>query len=362
MNRRLLYTALPTITLTGLYLSTRGCTPGISLDGSISTRTKMEDYVKQLQSRIVHRLGEFDGGHAFRVDKWQRKEGGEGISCVMQDGKHLEKAGVGVSIVHGKLPPAGVKQMRANHSGIPYDPNANASLPFSAVGLSLIIHPRNPFSPTVHANYRYFELYAEHDNPADSNTSPIFSWFGGGSDLTPTYLIEEDAHHFHNTIKNACEKHDSGFYPQFKNWADKYFYIPHRQECRGVGGIFFDDLTPGSQLARGKNADELFAFVKECGDSFVDSYIPILEKRRDTPFTEHNKRWQELRRGRYVEFNLVHDRGTKFGLNAGGARIESILMSLPSTARWEYMTDMGVEQGTQEEKLQQVLRHPVDWV
>ena len=205
--------------------------------------------------------------------------------------------------------------MRANHAGIPYDPNSDESLPFSAVGLSLIIHPRNPMCPTVHANYRYFELYDSNSDPSKTSTQPIFSWFGGGSDLTPIYLIEEDATHFHNTIKYACDKHDPSFYPHFKAWADKYFYIPHRQECRGVGGIFFDDLTPGSQLACHKSSNEIFNFIKECGDSFLSSYIPIIEKRKDLPYTDNHKRWQELRRGRYVEFNLVHDRGTKFGLN-----------------------------------------------
>lgn len=316
MSRRLLNIALPTLAAGVAYYSVPRT--HINCDDNVPIRHKMSSYVKQLQGSIVARLDELDGGtHNFRVDRWQRKEGGEGISCVLQNGTHIDKAGVGVSIVHGKLPPAGVKQMRANHAGIPYDPASNASLPFSAVGLSLIIHPRNPFCPTVHANYRYFELYDEHSEPADPSSQPIFSWFGGGSDLTPTYLIEEDCRHFHQTIKSACERHDDTFYKDFKKWADKYFYIPHRGECRGVGGIFFDDLTPGSEVARHKNADELFGFVKECGDSFLDSYIPILEKRKDMMFTDHHKRWQELRRGRYVEFNLVHDRGTKFGLNVG---------------------------------------------
>ncbi|TIC29378.1 Coproporphyrinogen oxidase [Wallemia mellicola] len=335
-------------------------------------RDKMSIYVKDLQSRIVEGITKLDDSKTpFRVDKWQRKEGGEGISCVLQNGNHIEKAGVGVSIVHGNLPPAGISQMRANHKGIPYDPDSNASLPFSAVGLSLIIHPRNPFCPTVHANYRYFELYAKDSDPSDSSTQPIFSWFGGGSDLTPIYLNQDDAKHFHSVIKHACDKHDSTFYQDFKQWADKYFYIPHRKECRGVGGIFFDDLTPGSELARRKSPEELFGFIRECGDSFLNSYIPIVEKRKEIPYTEQHKRWQELRRGRYVEFNLVHDRGTKFGLNqdiidviskAGGARIESILMSLPSTARWEYMTDVGTLENTPEGELQRILQNPVDWV
>ncbi|TIB40006.1 hypothetical protein E3P86_00871 [Wallemia ichthyophaga] len=331
-------------------------------------RQQMSSYVKQLQSTIVGAISDFDGGANFRVDKWQRKEGGEGISCVLQNGTHVEKAGVGVSIVHGKLPPAGVAQMRANHAGIPYDPQNPHPLPFSAVGLSLIIHPRNPFCPTVHANYRYFELYEGGqeggvDNAGNLvNAKPIFSWFGGGSDLTPAYLNQEDCRHFHGTVKKACDKHDAGFYPQFKRWADTYFYIPHRNQCRGVGGIFFDDLTPGSELARGKSAEELFGFVRECGDAFLDSYLPILDKRKGVEYNDHHKRWQDLRRGRYVEFNLVHDRGTKFGLNAGGARIESILMSLPATARWEYMTDMGTQEGTEEMEMEEVLREPVEWV
>jgi coproporphyrinogen III oxidase len=256
--------------------------------------------------------------------------------------------------------------MRANHTEIPYDPASNESLPFFAAGLSLVIHPRNPNAPTVHANYRYFEITEN----ATENAKLLAWWFGGGSDLTPSYLIEEDAIHFHQALKTACDAHGKTLYPAFKKWCDEYFYIPHRKECRGLGGIFIDDLSafPHARLpeangigARPKSPDEIFDFVRACGNAFVPSYLPILQRRIDLPFTEEQRRWQLLRRGRYVEFNLVYDRGTKFGLQTPGARIESILMSLPETARWEYCSEMGVE-GTEEAKLMQYLRTPKDWV
>lgn len=335
-------------------------------------RDRMTAWVKELQETIVQSFEALDGTAPFKRDSWLRKEGGIGTSCVVSSGRVLEKAGVNVSVVYGTLPPAAIKQMRANHDEIPYDPESGKSLPFFAAGISLVIHPNNPHAPTVHANYRYFEITVE---PVEGATEPpelLAWWFGGGCDLTPSYLYDEDAIAFHSTLKSACDPHGTDLYPSFKKWCDEYFYIPHRQETRGVGGIFFDDLThtPHARLpssssstpTRPRTPDEIFAFVRACGAAFVPSYVPILARRHDTPFTEHQRRWQLLRRGRYVEFNLVYDRGTKFGLQTPGARIESILMSLPETARWEYMSEMGEEEGSEEKKLLEVLKTPKEWL
>ncbi|KAG0000135.1 Coproporphyrinogen-III oxidase [Entomortierella chlamydospora] len=290
-------------------------------------RLRMEAFVKQMQKEVTSGLEEVDGEAKFKVDSWTRAEGGGGTSMVLQDGKVFEKAGVGVSVVYGMLPPAAVAQMRAQHPNIS---KTDEALPFFATGISCVIHPHNPNAPTVHFNYRYFELGG---NGEDGE--PISWWFGGGSDLTPSILYEEDAVHFHQVIKEACDKHDPRYYKDFKKWCDDYFYIQHRGERRGIGGIFFDDLDD-------KPADELFEFVKSCGNAFLNQYVPIMERRKNMPFTEEDKRWQQLRRGRYVEFNLVYDRGTKFGLMTPGSRIESILMSMPLTARWEYMHEPDV--------------------
>lgn len=282
--------------------------------------------------------------------------------------------------MHGTLPPAAVKQMRADHSSLP-DPPATGGLPFFAAGLSLVVHPRNPHAPTVHMNYRYFEVseplpaVAETtlDSTGETTEQPpakgkvLAWWFGGGADLTPSYLYDADATHFHRTLKAACDAHSPAFYPAWKAWCDTYFHIPHRGESRGIGGLFFDDLCaePHARLPpdaqRPRTAEELFTYVRAMGDAFVPSYLPILERRCKTPSTPHERRWQLLRRGRYVEFNLIYDRGTKFGLNTPGARIESILMSLPETARWEYMSELGTEEGTEEARLLEVLKNPRDW-
>jgi coproporphyrinogen III oxidase len=257
--------------------------------------------------------------------------------------------------------------MRADHSTLPYDPDSQASLPFFAAGLSLVVHPQNPSAPTVHANYRYFEVTEPLPEGQEGTGKVISWWFGGGSDLTPSYLFEEDAKHFHGTLKGACDEYGQELYSVFKEWCDKYFYIPHRGESRGIGGIFFDDLSDGhhaklsDETSRPKTAEELFKFIQSLGNAFIPSYFPILERRMSTPSDEHKRRWQLLRRGRYVEFNLVYDRGTKFGLMTPGARIESILMSLPETARWEYMSELGNEKGSEEEKLIEILKKPRDW-
>ena len=307
--------------------------------GQESMRLRMERFVKEKQAEIVQALEQIDGNH-FRIDRWERKEGGEGVSCVLQDGGVFEKAGV--SVVYGKLPPAALQKMRADHKGLD---DITQALPFFAAGLSLVVHPHNPSCPTVHLNYRYFEVENE-------DGTPRAWWFGGGSDLTPTYLFDEDAIQFHAELKRACDKHDRDYYPNFKKWCDRYFHIKHRGESRGVGGIFFDDLED-------KDPEELFSFVRDCADAFLPAYIPIVQRRKDMPFTEEEKRFQAVRRGRYVEFNLVYDRGTAFGLATPGARIESILMSLPLNASWIYQH---VPSGPREQKIMGVLQNPKDWV
>ena len=342
---------------------------------NMAFRKRFEEYITHLQDQIVTGLEQLDSSAPkFERDNWTRKEGGGGCSCVFaipnptrldETNTILEKAGVNTSIVHGSLPPAAVKQMRSEHASLPTD--TQGALPFYAAGISLIVHPRNPHAPTVHANYRYFEV-ADPKDPSNIVTW----WFGGGCDLTPSYLYEKDAIHFHETLKNACDRHAPGvLHRPFKKWCDEYFYIPHRKETRGIGGIFFDDLNSADHhllptdkdpsSSRPRSQEEIFNFVKSCGNSFLSSYLPILENRAKTPFNEQQRRWQLLRRGRYVEFNLVCDRGTKFGLNTPGARIESILMSLPETARWEYQSEVGADLESEEGKLLEVVRNPREW-
>ena len=296
----------------------------------------MATWVKSLQDHIVSTLEQIEAAHppttessstppTFLRDAWIRPEGGEGSSCVLANGRVFEKAGVNVSIVHGNLPPGAQKQMRADHATLPVSTTA---LPFFATGISIVIHPKNPHVPTVHLNYRYFEV----ENPEDKD-QPIAWWFGGGSDLTPSYLEKGDVEHFHSTLKQACDKHHPSYWSHFKNWCDKYFVITHRNESRGVGGLFFDDLTTKSEIHNDKtpSQEEIFNFVKDVSGAFLPAYVPIVWKNKDRTWSDHERRWQLLRRGRYVEFNLVYDRGTKFGLMTPGARIESILMrSVPS--------------------------------
>ncbi|RKF66039.1 Oxygen-dependent coproporphyrinogen-III oxidase [Golovinomyces cichoracearum] len=309
-----------------------------------SMRLRMEEFIKEQQKEIVRELEKIDG-KSFQVDTWNRETGGGGVSCVLQEGNVFEKAGVNTSVVYGTLPRVAIEKMRVNHKAI--EPNV-VSLDFFAAGLSMVLHPINPMAPTVHLNYRYFET----SNPdGTSNTW----WFGGGTDLTPSYLFDEDVVHFHKTIKDACDKHDKEYFPRFKKWCDIYFNNKHRGETRGVGGIFFDDLDEHE-----KDQENTFAFVQSCLKSFLPSYVPIIEKRKNMPFTEKEKEWQQIRRGRYVEFNLVHDRGTAFGLNTPSARVESILMSLPLTAKWRYMHEP--DEGSWEQRLLNVLKEPKDWV
>ena len=270
---------------------------------------------------------------------WTREGGGGGRSRVFSEGKVFEKAGVNVSVVHGTLRPEAARAMGGGQAL-----GDDEELDFFATGLSLVLHPWNPMAPTVHANYRYFER--------GDGQRPGSWWFGGGADLTPSYLFEEDATHFHATHKAVCDAHDVADYGRFKTWCDDYFHIRHRGERRGVGGLFFDDVNEAPK-------EECFAFVEACASAFLPSYLPILERRKDMPYTEEQRDWQQLRRGRYVEFNLVYDRGTTFGLNTNG-RVESILMSLPLTARWEY-AHTPVD-GSAEAALLDVLRTPRDWV
>jgi coproporphyrinogen III oxidase len=315
-------------------------------DKPISIR--MENLVKRLQIELSEAIEKVEGpsGSRFIPDSWQRKEGGYGISSVLQEGRVFEKAGVNISIIQSPAPKAMLAQMRARKNDrIQDDKEYNMFV----AGISTVMHPHNPMVPTFHANYRYFELREEGSDP---KSAPTLSWFGGGCDLTPSYLFEQDAKSFHREIKDTCDRHNLSYYPKFKAWCDKYFYNAHRLECRGVGGIFFDDLESD-------NMDAVFDFVRDCGETMAKQYIPIVERRKDMPFTKEQKQWQQLRRGRYVEFNLVHDRGTKFGLVTPGVRIESVLMSLPLTARWEY--NFRPAPGSPEEKLEKVLQTPQDW-
>ena len=293
-------------------------------------------YIENLQNAICSKLEEIDGKAKFREDIWERPEGGGGRTRVIEDGLVFEKGGVNISAVYGALP----KSMQAYFKV--------GEVNFFACGLSLVIHPKNPFVPTVHANWRYFEMY-------DKNGVIIDQWFGGGQDLTPYYLFEEDAKHFHQVCKKACDKHNPSFYQDFKQKCDTYFWNTHRNEARGIGGLFFDYCKASEQMTM----EDWFNFVTEVGNSFLEAYIPIVERRKDMPFASSHKNWQEIRRGRYVEFNLVHDKGTLFGLKTNG-RIESILMSLPPKVQWVY--DHHPEKGTAEEKLLEVLKDPKDWI
>lgn len=266
-------------------------------------------YLESLQNNICNALSEIDGSE-FIEDSWEREEGGGGKSRVLRSGNVFEQAGVNFSRVNGAQLPKAATTQRPDLAGCS----------FEATGVSLVIHPSNPYVPTSHCNVRFF-LAQPKDNP------PIW-WFGGGFDLTPYYGFEDDAIHWHQTAKAACANFTEDSYTKYKNWCDTYFYLPHRNEPRGIGGLFFDDLNE-------PNFDECFSFLQSVGDHFVPAYCPIVEKRKDIPFGDRERQFQLYRRGRYVEFNLVYDRGTLFGLQSGG-RTESILMSLPPQVRWEY--------------------------
>jgi coproporphyrinogen III oxidase len=296
------------------------------------TKENIASYFQELQFDIINDLEKADGTGIFITDNWERAEGGGGKTCVLQNGRIIEKGGVNFSAVHGPLAPEVSKMMHV------------APGEFFATGVSIVIHPHNPFVPIIHMNVRYFEM------------SSGEYWFGGGIDLTPHYIQNDQAQSFHTHIKNVCDKHSPDFYTQFKEWADRYFFIPHRNETRGIGGIFFDRLND-STVAKSK--EEIHGFVMDVGRSFAPIYTQFMRDNYNKPFTEAHKRWQLLRRGRYVEFNLVYDKGTRFGLETGG-RIESILMSLPKFASWEY--DVQVEKGSAEAKTLSLLKKGIDWL
>ncbi len=289
-------------------------------------------YLTGLQARIVSGLEAVDGG-SFRADRWSRPEGGGGLTRIIEEGGVFERAGVGFSRVQGpKLPPSasGSRPELAGRS-------------FDAMGVSLVLHPRNPYCPTVHMNVRCFVALKPGEDPV--------WWFGGGMDLTPYYGFEEDARHFHATCKTALTPFGEPLHPRFKKWCDEYFYLKHRKEPRGVGGIFFDDYAEGG-------FDASFAMMRSVGDHFLTAYLPILEKRKDMAYSERERSFQAYRRGRYVEFNLVWDRGTLFGLQSGG-RTESILMSMPPVVRWQY--DWTPQAGSPEAGLYTDFLVPKDW-
>ncbi len=318
-------------------------------------RQRVSQFLKDLQDHICQGLEQADGKGVFQEDSWEREEGGGGRSRVMREGNIFEQGGVNFSEVWGKdLPPSILVQR----------PEA-AGHGFYATGTSMVLHPRNPYIPTVHLNYRYFEA------------GPVW-WFGGGIDLTPYYPFAEDAVHFHTTLKQACDRHHADYYPAFKHWCDEYFYLKHRQETRGVGGIFFDyqdqrgilyngpnlngkAATYSNEVGRadGRTWEDLFSFVQSCGNAFLPAYVPIVERRQGLEYGDRQRDFQLYRRGRYVEFNLVYDRGTIFGLQTNG-RTESILMSLPPLVRWEY--GYQPEANTPEAELYEVFLKPQDWV
>ena len=296
--------------------------------------SSIKNYLLGLQDRICAALEQDDGGQQFREDAWDRPEGGGGRSRVLTDGAVFEQGGVNFSHVFGKQLPPSATAHRPELAGRVWQ----------ALGVSLVIHPRNPYVPTSHMNVRFF--IAEKDG-----AEPVW-WFGGGFDLTPYYPFDEDALHWHRSARAACEPFGADYYPRFKKWCDEYFYLKHRGETRGIGGLFFDDLHEGG-------FEHGFGFMRSVGDRYLDAYRPIVARRKDTPYGERERDFQLYRRGRYVEFNLVYDRGTLFGLQSGG-RTESILMSLPPLVKWRY--NWHPEPGTPEARLYEDFLRPRDWL
>ena len=295
---------------------------------------QVKKYLIDLQQTICSEIELLDGGSVFEQDYWSRDDQrGNGVTCIISNGNVFEKGGVNFSIIRGDKMPKSATALRPELEGRQY----------TALGVSLVLHPDNPFIPTAHANVRFF--VAE-----EQGKDPIW-WFGGGFDLTPYYGFDEDAVHWHETAKKACIPFGEDIYPKYKKWCDDYFYLIHRNEQRGIGGLFFDDLNG--------DFDNCFDFMKSVGSHFTEAYIPIAKKRMNTTFSEKEKDFQLYRRGRYVEFNLIYDRGTLFGLQSGG-RTESILMSLPPKAQWSYQYK--IEPGSEEEKLTSYFLKPRDWV
>lgn len=304
---------------------------------NLPLREQAAHLFQSIQAHITAALEAEDGHARFESDIWERTDitgaaGGGGDTRILTNGAVFEKAGVNFSKVFGFLSPEFSAKLGANAE----------QTPFFAAGVSLVIHPGSPMIPTTHANWRFLEVGNR-------------SWFGGGSDLTPYYLFDEDAEHFHRVLRSACDRHSAEFYPKFKKWCDEYFYLPHRKETRGVGGIFFDHLGQDGTYELDKGLD----FVRDLGFAFTDQYLPIVQRRRAAPFTEGEKQFQLIRRGRYVEFNLLYDRGTHFGLQTGG-RVESILMSLPPMVGWEYCHSPAP--GSREEQLIRTLQSPREWI
>lgn len=293
----------------------------------------VKTYLQDLQNRLTTALAEIDGGQ-FTENIWQREEGGGGYSRILDNGHVFEQAGINFSHVEGKMLPTTATAQRPELAGCH----------FQAMGVSLVVHPLNPYVPTSHMNVRFFV--------AEKLEQPAIWWFGGGFDLTPYYGFEEDAVHWHQTAKTACEPFGHDIYPRYKASCDKYFFLKHRNEPRGIGGLFFDDLNEWG-------FERSFAFMRSVGDHYLAAYLPIVERRKNTPYGERERYFQLYRRGRYVEFNLVYDRGTLFGLQSGG-RTESILMSLPPLVRWQY--DWHPEPNTPEAKLYEVFLKPKDWI
>ncbi|MDX2174657.1 MAG: oxygen-dependent coproporphyrinogen oxidase [Bacteroidota bacterium] len=302
------------------------------------TKDYISNWLQQLQLSICNALELADESGKFTNEKWEREEGGGGITKIINSGNVIEKGGVLYSAVHGIAPDFLFKEKEHSISG-----NTSEKPQFYATGVSIVIHPQNPMVPIIHMNIRYFEM--------DNGTK----WLGGGIDLTPHYIVEEDAFYFHNELKKVCDKHHASYYKKFKKWADDYFYIPHRKETRGIGGIFFDRLNSDSEMTFEQN----FNFWKDVGEAFAPIYSELIKRNKHKLYTEKNKQWQFLRRGRYVEFNLVYDKGTQFGLQTNG-RVESILMSLPKFASWEY--DFKTEKNSDEEKTLTLLKKEMNWI
>lgn len=295
------------------------------------SKEEITEWFKLLQDEICVALEKEDGGGKFIQDTWERAEGGGGRTRIIKNGNVIEKGGVNFSAVFGEVP----SFLKNDHSSSDLTNHT-----FYATGVSIVIHPNNPMVPIIHMNVRYFEM------------SNGVWWFGGGIDLTPHYVNETDANYFHSKLKSACDKHDLNYYPEYKKWADDYFFISHRNETRGIGGIFFDRLNK-------KTKEELFTFIQDVGKTFAPTYVELMNRNKAKQYTEENKKWQLLRRGRYVEFNLVYDKGTKFGLETNG-RIESILMSLPQTASWEY--NHLPSENSEEQKTLNYLQKDINWI
>lgn len=308
---------------------------GSSIAGTAPDIAAVRGYFEGLQSRIVAALEAIEG-HPFRRDEWRRPEGGGGVSLSLESGRVLERAGVLFSQVKGDDLPASATAQRPHLAGARWE----------ALGVSLVLHPRNPYAPTVHLNVRHFHAQAR-----DADAQPAW-WFGGGMDLTPIYGFADDARHFHAVCRDALRPFGDGLYPRFKQACDRYFFLKHRQEARGIGGIFYDDWDEGGSEAA-------FALTRSVGDHFLAAYLPILERRRDMAFGERERDFQAYRRGRYVEFNLVWDRGTLFGLQSNG-RTEAILLSMPPSARWRY--DWTPEPGSAEARLYTEFLPARDWL